>query len=368
MNPDTSLPPQLSSGDRWKMALSGFLKAFLRLLVIALVLAAVVWIGFQVAPQIYTRYILPVEENTSRLKDFQTSQAETNQQVSQSLATIQARNSLLEASNASQADTIAALQSSLAALQSTAQAGDDSAQTAIKSSTERLSALETAIGKLDTRIQSQEGAVQTLTVEMKAEDPQVTALRKELYVLKAMELITRSRLFLSESNFGLAQQDIQGAHDILLALQPKLALDQVEAASNIIQRLEFAMKNLPERPVLAADDIEIAWQLMLAGLPGQPVTLATPVLMTATPTPKTVATSAPALAAPSATAIITGTNVLTATSVATSTLILTGTPVLTSTVALTPTSSALPATLAAPTMTPARTLTSTPAATPTAKP
>jgi hypothetical protein len=102
-----------------------------------------------------------------------------------------------------------------------------------------------------------------------------------------MELLTRSRLSLVENNAGEAEQDVRAARQLLAGLGGEVPEYQVEALSSIIARLDQALIDLPARPVLAADNLEIAWQLLRSGLPGEPTpgpTL-TPGTPTGTPTP-----------------------------------------------------------------------------------
>ena len=94
-------------------------------------------------------------------------------------------------------------------------------------------------------------------------------IRNELQLVKAMELLTRARMLLDTNNLGLAQEDLQSASDLLNELQARLPDDQKTNLSEIIERLNTASGNLPNRPILASDDLEIAWQLLLTGLPEQ---------------------------------------------------------------------------------------------------
>jgi hypothetical protein len=110
-------------------------------------------------------------------------------------------------------------------------------------------------------------------------------IRNELKMVKAMELLTRSRLLLVANNLGLAQQDLQSASELLNGLQVSLPADQRGDLAEIIARLDKASSNLPERPLLASDDLEIAWQLLLLGLPDQSQSSTPDVTATPTPVP-----------------------------------------------------------------------------------
>jgi hypothetical protein len=83
-------------------------------------------------------------------------------------------------------------------------------------------------------------------------------------------MLSRARLYLYESNFGLARLDVQAARDLLLSLQSDIATDKEAALGEVITRLDLALGNLPDFPVIAADDLNIAWQLLVNGLPDLP--------------------------------------------------------------------------------------------------
>jgi uncharacterized coiled-coil protein SlyX len=79
-------------------------------------------------------------------------------------------------------------------------------------------------------------------------------------VLRATELLGRARLFMFQANYGLAADDMRAARDILA----ELPADDV-AVSDAIERLDRAIATATAFPVVAADDLDIAWQLLLAG-------------------------------------------------------------------------------------------------------
>ena len=85
--------------------------------------------------------------------------------------------------------------------------------------------------------------------------------------LRSMELMSRARLFLYQANYGQAEQDVAAAQVVLTRLGSD-DVDIVEA----IERLDRVVAALPDRPVSANADLDIAWQLLLGDLPGIPVT------------------------------------------------------------------------------------------------
>ena len=93
------------------------------------------------------------------------------------------------------------------------------------------------------------------------ENTQAHQLRGDLQLTQAMLSLVRAQLWLVENNLGLAIAEVERARELL---QP-LAAEQ-PAGSNLqaaIERLDFALIELNTRPLVAADDIEIAWKLLV---------------------------------------------------------------------------------------------------------
>ena len=93
------------------------------------------------------------------------------------------------------------------------------------------------------------------------ENTQAHQLRGDLQLTQVMLSLVRAQLWLVENNLGLAIAEVERARELL---QP-LAAEQPEG-SNLqaaIERLDFALIELNTRPLVAADDIEIAWKLLV---------------------------------------------------------------------------------------------------------
>lgn len=163
--------------------------------------------------------------------------------------------------------------------------------------------LQTQLDEMNARIGVVESTIESQTASMKKfeemqaaleeeisnqNNSMMVALKREIMLTRSIETIARARLFLSQSNFGLARDDAQAARDILAQLLIDAPAYQVDALNQIIMRLDFALSNLPDFPVIAVDDVDIAWQLLMMGLPES----AADVAATLTPAPST-ATLAP---------------------------------------------------------------------------
>ena len=234
-----------------------FLFNLLVIIVILSALAAAVYFGW---PIVYSEYILPVQNHTSQITQLQQDQQQTNTQLA-GLAT-QLASGATQA--ASQAQTIGGLGSRL-----------DTLETEINTHTQSLAALE----EMQSTLQSDK---QNLNAE----------LDRQIKVLRGMELLSRARLFLYQSNFGMAKLDVQNARGILAAVQSGAPEPLATELAEVVQRLDLCLSRLPDFPVPASDDLDIAWQLLLDGAPLPAPLTATPgpyiinpeTLQTATPT------------------------------------------------------------------------------------
>jgi hypothetical protein len=172
------------------------------------VFAAIKW-GI---PFVYDRYIKPVENNAASITDLADQQKAEIVRLDEEIAALQERAATLEARADSVDQSLAAQDASLLQLENM----------------QKLLDSDFSIHK----------------TEVLAE------LSNQLSMTRSIELISRSRLYLSESNFGLAKADLQAARDLLYTLLEKLP----------------------------------------AGLPNVPAQAVTPVILPSTETPEPTAT------------------------------------------------------------------------------
>lgn len=249
-------------GERIELALSVFIRAFIRLLIFLVVGACIglaIYYGF---PYLYRQFILPVQTNTTRLQEVEAQQTANNQALNQRLDQLQTRLATLEQQHTQDKETIADLQSRLGSVESSV--SDQSA--ALK----RLDQLQTQIDQLNQQLAQNEADTSTLSKALQANDSPLASLQWEVKTLRAMELLNRSRLFLIENNLGLAQADIQAARQILSDPQALVPADQQAGLKSLLSRLDLVLSSLPASPVTAADDLEIAWRQLAAGLANNP--------------------------------------------------------------------------------------------------
>ncbi len=129
--------------------------------------------------------------------------------------------------------------------------------------------IQTEIDDLSDTITSNEDGLKQIEADWKDKYSVITAIDHKLQILKTIELLTRSRYNLVQNNLGLAEQDIQSGHELLVNIKDELPEYQLDAFNDILDRFESALANLPGKPVAAAEDVESAWNLLLSGLPDQ---------------------------------------------------------------------------------------------------
>jgi len=174
-------------------------------------------------------------------------------------------------------------------------------ETRIENLQTQLSEMEARLGTIETSIEAHTESIEKLetmqvTLEQEAEtqtNSVMIILKREIMLTRAIETLSRARLYLSQSNFGLAKIDVQSARSILAELSADAPSYQVDAFGQIIGRLDLALGNLPAFPIIAVDDVDIAWQLLMMGLPESEADI----IATLTPLPLPTPTSTAAATA-----------------------------------------------------------------------
>ncbi|MGZ9235156.1 MAG: hypothetical protein ACXW4E_06495, partial [Anaerolineales bacterium] len=168
-SPTVVVPSGPSFGER-----VGSLFRFLFRLFLLLILLAVFSMALYFAlPLFYDTFVRPVEQNTTQVRELQARQEQTEQQ----LADLQTKLETIETAQNQYDQSLTELDQRVIDV-----------ETEITARTESLAALE--------RLQS----------ELEAQNQEMSKeLERQINLLKSMELLSRARLSLYQSNFGLAQ-------------------------------------------------------------------------------------------------------------------------------------------------------------------
>jgi uncharacterized coiled-coil protein SlyX len=248
MNDNADMTPTFSS--RMGKAFSNLLRAFLILVIVAGI-AAAVYFG---TPWLYQKIILPIETNTARLEDVEGKQTDEVKKINSQMNDLKARMSDLENSQTSNSSSIAELKGQMDALELIV----DRQSEAIK----QLDNIQTRLDTLQKSNENHEGLLEEL-------DRQVT-------ITRSIELLSRAYIYLVQNNYGLARDDLRAAYTLLSELE----VENAQALQSVLKRLEMAIANLPDYPIVAVDDVEAAWQLLIGGF--SPITPANLIIPTPT--------------------------------------------------------------------------------------
>lgn len=258
-----SANPGPSFGSRLGKAFLWFFRALVRLILIVLVIGGIGAAIYYGVPYLQRTFVTPVEQNSARVAELESEVASLQGQLDEIKGQLTELSNQVNGVNAQIEDTAARIE-----------ALDQS----IEAHTASLKQLEEMDAALATRIQQ-------------TNDLTLLALKNEVALTRVLDLLARARLYLSQSNFGLAKADVQSARDLLSELQASAPDD---AHAQAVERLDLALDNLPEFPVIASGDLEIAWQILMTGeaLPTstpEPASTSQPDV-TPTPTPGTTPT------------------------------------------------------------------------------
>jgi chromosome segregation ATPase len=239
------------------------------------------------APVLIDEYLLKdVKLNRSRIQEIDSEFSTSSEFFSERLKDLQTRLETMELQRDSDAQLLGNLQVQLDAAEVTLQnqgvslEGLDAVQISldefsatIASLEERITSYEVELGAFQDEVEAlsqaldgHQGEYQALKDQVEARDT-VGTLRQDLELLKIMELVTRVRVSIGQENIGLAKDDLQAAQDLLNGLSAEVTAGQAEYLADISQRLTLAEENLTEAPELVSGDLEVAWQLLLQGLP-----------------------------------------------------------------------------------------------------
>jgi chaperonin cofactor prefoldin len=271
------------------------IRALFRLLltvVVGVVLGGAIYFG---ARSFYRQAVtIPAEASLLRMDDMTAEQARVATQSAAGIDDLRLRIEKLEKARQDDAEEISSLQAEVLTLN------------------QKVEQVQTAAASLD-EIQNNLSAVATQSMKngmdlnefLSSANSPVSELRQEIQLLRAMELLNRCRLYLSQNNYGLAAQDANLVRQIFLEMKAEADADAVVLIDTWIARLDMALVNLTVAPVVAGEDLEMVWRMVLVGLPrqaataagqdGSPVSATLQSTMTLTPTPGKSPTPVPTL-------------------------------------------------------------------------
>ena len=229
------------------------LRIFL-VLVVGVVIGAVVYfsaVGW--VPYLEQRLFVPLEENKTQIKNIAATQGALESQ----LAVIAASETEMPLS------TIDGLEDSLTAARA------ELAE--VKSTLRTLSAFSlTQVPAL----------LETITADQLDNESHISALATaqmsdrgyefESELMRIIALLSRANQYFLHDNYGLAEDQLLAAQQILVEIENSLYRGQREQALELISLIEEAAADLPGQPQTAGLKLELAWQLAIEGFKALP--------------------------------------------------------------------------------------------------
>jgi hypothetical protein len=263
--------PQPEHKSAVSIFFSKLLRLIFRIFLVVLtgtVLGAAIYFGVR---SFYRQAVLlPAQSNLTKLDDLTQRQAQAEKQTAKEIGDLQARISLLEKIRKQDAEQISSLQAEVTSL-----SGELEKNQAV------LAQIDSVQGTLKKLEEQASESDKTIASFLSSSGGPVSELKREIQLLRVMELLNRCRLYLSQNNYGLAAQDAGVVRQILMDMKSSSPVESQAVLAIWIERLDLALSNLTVAPVLAGEDLEMVWRMVLVGLPQQAGT--TPVSATVTP-------------------------------------------------------------------------------------
>jgi TolA-binding protein len=251
-------------------------QAFVNLLKLLVILIVVVGIAAAIifgAPYLYEKFLQPIEMNAARLTEVENRLTAEIDMLTTQVTALQGRLAELEERQTRSAQALAEYQGRVEVLEGVV---DAQGETILQ-----LESIQAQIDELALLSAAHENL-------LTGEDSPLISLQHQVTISRSIELLSRARLHLIQSNFGMASLDIRAAQELLLAVQPEMSSEKAEQVDAIVARLDMAVSNLPIFPISAINDVDTAWQALVYGLSDPAVEMPPlqPIMPTQTPEPE----------------------------------------------------------------------------------
>jgi chromosome segregation ATPase len=227
----------------------------LRLLVVVLVGIGLGAGAFWGVPAAYRDFIEPVRQNTERLDQSQAALASLRESQSAANATQSAALADIQGQVARQAESLSAVQADVGSLK----ASQPTAVAALQT----LDKVEADLADLQAAATLTAGRIDGLDSAAATPNPTIEALGQRMEILRLMQLVSQARLSISEDNLGQATTDLEAAIAALSDLTSAAEDGGTAALEDVARRLDLAQQELKTNPTVAADDLDIAWELLV---------------------------------------------------------------------------------------------------------
>ena len=262
MENETEVAEQVSEQGQVS-AFSRVMRFILRLIfvvVFGIVIGAALYLG---VPTLYRSTIEPMQANTERIEELQETLAIGLSTSEKQVKRLGERLVEAEGRLAEQGEITAALQAEL-----------DGIGVVLDDQTDELSKIRIMSDRLkDITSDLDETIDRVELLEVALSEVQFPAVefRRQVRMISAMTMITKARLWLIQDNLGQAAEEISAARELLAnSIVDMNVVD--EELTQIIERLDLALADIRTMPIVAADELEIAWKLLVEATTPKPFT------------------------------------------------------------------------------------------------
>ncbi len=230
----------------------GFLLRIIVILILGIGLGAGAYFGI---PKLYRDFIAPVQENSQRLDQLEQDLTASNEMIETQMDQLKERLVDLEGRLAVQAEDLAALEARVERLRSVQDEHEDEVS--------ELALLPDDVSEVELTILGLADRVDEIEAELAVLGIPAHQLQYQLHLVRTMALLTRARVSLIHDNLGLASEDISAASEVINAMIEQGTPEEIDTLESILKRLDLALDDVRQSPVIAADELEIAWKLLI---------------------------------------------------------------------------------------------------------
>lgn len=241
-----------------KPASKTFLGILLRLILVftvgCLVGAVIYFAASGWVPYLDQRVFQPIDTNQARVKELQATQIDLEIQLSALQATV---DGALSEAGLEIAATLDQLSENVFYM-----------QTDVSSNTYYAGTLVPAL-------------IATISADQESNSRNLSALataqmrdsgnRQEIELLRTLEMLTWAHQYILHNNYGLAENELGSAREKLSGLITRVPPKQRAVVLEMLNLVDQSIVDLPSRPAVAAEKLQLAWHMGTADFPSEPL-------------------------------------------------------------------------------------------------
>lgn len=231
------------------------IRAFVRLTIVAALGTALGVAAYFGVPAVYRDLVEPVRSNSQRIVALEDQLGRADEDARQETAHTSERLAAAEGRIVEQSEALSELRAELERLQAELEGQGESVA--------ELEAVPTQVQDVEDEVEGLDLRIGALEEALASTDTPVARVGRQLQLIRTMEMVTRARLWLMENDLGSTADEVRAAHDVLDELLEVAPEEEADTLLLIVDRLELTLKDLRESPVVAADDLEVAWRLLI---------------------------------------------------------------------------------------------------------